>query len=104
MPKHQISPKDVDAALRQRGILNGFQVGCGIIEASGDIPIFTTQALQDTEVEPDVLAAPAYQTMCEQAERVNNSDPATVVKQKRESGPLGNEDSHDHNEVAKDCC
>jgi uncharacterized membrane protein YcaP (DUF421 family) len=62
--KHQISPEDVNAALRQQGILNVSQVESGIIEANGGIFIFTTQALQDTEVEPDVLmVVPAYRAL-----------------------------------------
>jgi len=69
MLKHRISPNDVNAALRQKGVLNICQVEVGIIEPTGNFSIFTKKELLDARVDPDVLmAVPAYRKLCEHAE------------------------------------
>ena len=67
MKNHRISGTDLNAALRQQGVLNICQVECAIIEPNGTISVFTTKALKDAKVEPDVLmAVPAYKALCEE--------------------------------------
>lgn len=67
MNNHRISRTDVNAALRQQGVLNICQVECAIIEPNGTISVFTTKELEDAKVEPDVLmAVPAYKALCEE--------------------------------------
>ena len=67
MKNHRISRTDVNAALRQQGVLNICQVECAIIEPNGTISVFTAKELEDAKVEPDVLmAVPAYKALCEE--------------------------------------
>lgn len=85
MKKHRISSMDVNAALRQRGILNICQVECGIIEPNGTISIFTTKSLGDAEVEPDVLmAVPGYRVLCEDLARVGAERPQVAASKDEE--------------------
>lgn len=66
MQKHRISTGDIQAALRQAGVLNVCLVECGIIEPNGVITVFTKKQLRDAQVEPDVLnAIPTYKKLCE---------------------------------------
>jgi len=66
MKRHRISPTDVNAALRQNGILNICQVETAIIEPNGTISIFTIKQLEDANVDPEVLmAVPAYRALFE---------------------------------------
>ncbi|RDW58593.1 hypothetical protein BP6252_13069 [Coleophoma cylindrospora] len=74
MKKHRISPSDVNAALRQHGVLNICQVECGIIEPNGKFSIFTTKQLEDAGVDADVLTTvPAYKALCEEESRTGRS-------------------------------
>ncbi|RDW56521.1 hypothetical protein BP5796_13162 [Coleophoma crateriformis] len=74
MTRHRISPSDVNAALRQNGVLNICQVECGIIEPNGKFSIFTTKQLEDAGVDADVLTTvPAYQALCEKESRTGRS-------------------------------
>ncbi|TVY68824.1 hypothetical protein LSUE1_G007625 [Lachnellula suecica] len=80
MKKHRISPTDVNAALRQRGVLNVCQVECAIIEPTGTISVFTMKELADAKVEPDVLTAiPAYKALREHG----NDEPTDEEKAKK---------------------
>ncbi|KAG4427317.1 hypothetical protein IFR05_017201, partial [Cadophora sp. M221] len=69
MLKHRVSPIDVMAALRMRGVVSVCLVECGIIEPTGNFSIFTKRELREARVRPDVLlAVPAYRKLCENAE------------------------------------
>jgi uncharacterized membrane protein YcaP (DUF421 family) len=64
MTKHRISIRNIHASLRQNGILNVCQVECAIIEPNGAISVFTTEALEDAKVDPEVLMTiPAYKAL-----------------------------------------
>ncbi|KAK7432904.1 hypothetical protein QQZ08_000375 [Neonectria magnoliae] len=72
MMKHRISPVDVNAALRQKGVLNICQVECAIIEPNGSISVFTMKELEDANVFPEVLiAVPAYEALCGQEDEMD---------------------------------
>ncbi|KAK7419588.1 hypothetical protein QQX98_003179 [Neonectria punicea] len=72
MKKHRISPMDVNAALRQKGVLNICQVECAIIEPNGSISVFTMKELEDAKVFPEVLiAVPAYEALCGQEDEMD---------------------------------
>lgn len=67
MKKHRISSSDVNAALRQKQVLNICQVEAAIIEPNGNISVFTTKEVEDSKVHPEVLTSvPAYRLLCEQ--------------------------------------
>lgn len=70
--KHRISPIDVNAALRMRGVLNVCQVECGVVGPTGNcsiFSIFSKREVSEARVRPDVLlAVPAYRKLCENAE------------------------------------
>ncbi|KPM37929.1 hypothetical protein AK830_g8624 [Neonectria ditissima] len=67
MKGHRISPVDVNAALRARGVLNISQVECAIIEPNGAISVFTMKELEDARVYPEVLfSVSAYNALCDQ--------------------------------------
>lgn len=85
MRKHRISHMDINAALRQRGVLNICQVEFGIIEPNGTISIFMMKAISDVEVEPGVLmAVPAYKALCEDEAKVRAKRPQNPAKKDEE--------------------
>lgn len=104
MKHHRISRTDVNASLRQAGVLNICQVECGIIEPNGTISIFTMQELEDAKVEPDVLmAVPAYKKLCEKGRRLGERNRSTLCvkdEEKGQNGGIEHEASHEINEIA----
>lgn len=69
MAKHRISDSDIDAALRQQGLINIKQIEVIIIEANGTFSVFSEKAVFDTEWDPAALmAVPAYKALCEKAD------------------------------------
>lgn len=90
MKKHRISPTDVNAALRQNGILNICQVETAIIEPNGTISIFTMKQVEEAKVDPDVLmAVPAYRALYEGWSEVMKTKEGTKVDGDVEKGMLG---------------
>lgn len=74
MRDHRISVTDIYASLRSHGLLSVCQIECAIIEPNGMISIFSINALDEADVEPDALmAVPAYKALCELA-RASSAD------------------------------
>ena len=72
MKKHRMSIVDVNASLRQAGIVNVCQVECAIIEPNGTISIFTIRGLKEANVEPDALMCiDAYRKLCDLHDRID---------------------------------
>ena len=105
MKEHRISTADVNASLRHHGILNVSLVECAIIEPNGAISVFTMEALEDAQVEPDVLTdIAAYRALCggdeecgrrergkKRATNVNPGDIGDDGKQTEQSHDSGSE-------------
>ncbi len=104
MKKHRISPSDINAALRQQGVLNICQVECCIIEPNGSISVFTTKELENAKVDPDVLmAVPAYKALCEHESETGRRKSTFVGNRDEETGEKGGgkgEANHNMNSIA----
>lgn len=105
MIKHRISPVDVNAALRQKGVLNICQVECALIEPNGSISVFTTKELEDANVHPDVLmVVPAYKALCEYEDEARPGEAADTTKTDEEKAEStranNNRGSSDQNFIA----
>lgn len=84
MTKHRISTGDINASLRQQGVLNVCQVECAIIEPNGTISVFTMKDLADQEVEPDVLISiAAYKTLCTLG---NSTEQDDIIERDKHAG------------------
>jgi uncharacterized membrane protein YcaP (DUF421 family) len=87
MRKHRISSVDLNAALRQRGILNISQVECAIIEPNGSFSVFTIKEVKDAGVEPAVLmVVPAYEALCNSFAVLTDGQPEGVNEEDLEKG------------------
>jgi uncharacterized membrane protein YcaP (DUF421 family) len=94
MKTHRISVGDVNASLRQQGLLNVCQVECAIIEPNGTISVFTIKTLEEAGVEPDVLMTiPAYKTLCQQHDEsghVQKSDGGSIDEERATKAQVKN--------------
>lgn len=101
MWKHRISDVDLNASLRQKGVLNISLVECAIIEPNGTMSVFTMKQIDDSEVDPDVLmAVPAYRALWEKEEEKRREGESDGGK-----GGKGNkEGSSDQNDAAMNAC
>lgn len=107
MKRHRISVIDVNAALRQKQVLNICQVEVVIIEPNGSISVFTTKALEDSEVHPEVLTTvPAYKLLCENEDETRRGNVVSNAKgEKKEVGAKEDGDtSRDQDSIVLEVC
>lgn len=65
--KHRISHIDVYAALRQKSILNVYQIEAAIIEPNGTFSVFTKKLLEEQKVDPQALTIiESYRKCCKE--------------------------------------
>lgn len=105
MMKHRISQVDLNAALRQNGILNISLVECAIIEPNGSFSVFTTKDLKDAAVEPAVLmAVPAYEALCNSFTQDNRGEFLNQEDIEKGKGKALYEANSDQNSIVLKTC